>query len=399
MNAITSSSPGKSLTLPISQWPMYQPATTPARFAESRSFQAASTELTTASPPTLVVLGEAPGAEEEATGQPFVGASGQLLRKRLLPAAGLDASAFHVLNTFVQRPPNNDLDAWTLNKTEAKREGLDWQTLGPDIRKRYLRPEHAWQLEELYARLDALQPDLILCLGGVAMWALTGDAAIGTFRGTFFKPSRGPASIADTPCLATYHPAAILRQWSFLPITWADLTKVRLHLEGALPAPLRREFYVNPTFEEIAKVYWTFRNNPDWTLGHDIETSPRAGQITCLSYCTATLGLCIPFWDKEAGRSYWPSAKDEVKAWRWAERFANLPNPKVMQNGLYDMQWELDAPIPMRIRNAKHDTAILHHALQPELPKALGTLASLYLNEPSWKQMRTAKKDEVKADE
>jgi hypothetical protein len=70
-----------------------------------------------------------------------------------------------------------------------------------------------------------------------------------------------------------------------------------------------------------------------------------------------------------------------------------------MQNGLYDSQYLLDAPIDIRLRNWHDDTAILHHALQPELPKALGTLASLYLNEPSWKQMRTSKKDEAKADE
>jgi len=45
------------------------------------------------------------------------------------------------------------------------------------------------------------------------------------------------------------------------------------------------------------------------------------------------------------------------------------------------------------------DTSILQHSLQPELPKALGTLASLYLNEPSWKFMRESSKDDNKADE
>lgn len=53
----------------------------------------------------------------------------------------------------------------------------------------------------------------------------------------------------------------------------------------------------------------------------------------------------------------------------------------------------------VRIERVADDTAILQNALQPEFPKALGTLASLYLNEPLWKNMREAAKDEVKADE
>jgi hypothetical protein len=69
-----------------------------------------------------------------------------------------------------------------------------------------------------------------------------------------------------------------------------------------------------------------------------------------------------------------------------------------MQNGLYDMQYLLDT-LDLRVLNVVHDTAIMQHTLQPELPKALGTLASLYLNEPLWKQMRESAKDDNKADE
>jgi len=65
---------------------------------------------------------------------------------------------------------------------------------------------------------------------------------------------------------------------------------------------------------------------------------------------------------------------------------------------LYDAQYLLDAPIPIVLRNYIHDTSLAQHAYQPELPKALGILASLYLNEPSWKQMRASAKD-AKADE
>jgi len=79
-------------------------------------------------------------------------------------------------------------------------------------------------------------------------------------------------------------------------------------------------------------------------------------------------------------------------------RFGALPNPKVGQNFLYDHQYLLE-DLDIRIQHVHDDTSILQHALQPELPKALGTLASLYLNEPSWKFMRESSKDDNKADE
>ena len=85
-------------------------------------------------------------------------------------------------------------------------------------------------------------------------------------------------------------------------------------------------------------------------------------------------------------------------AWRWVEKFCHLPNVKVLQNGLYDMQYMLDAPVELRLHGKVEDTAILQHAYQPELRTDLGSLASFYLNEPSWKQMRTSAKD-AKADD
>lgn len=333
----------------------------------------------------LVILGEAPGADEEAAGEPFVGASGQLLRRRLFPDAGLDISQWHILNTFLKRPPNNDLKEWTATKTELKKLGLAPQ--GDPISKRYLLPEHRWQLEELDERLKALAPDLILCLGSTALWAVSGESAITNFRGNFFKSRYGTA-------IATFHPAATLRQWANMPLTWADLNKVKQWLDGSLPAPMKRRLWINPNWLEIAAVWGRFRASKA-LLGADIETAPTAAQITTISFATASEGICIPFWDKATGKSYWPNAAEELKAWKWVRRFAELDNPKVLQNGMYDAQYLLDAPLPIVLKNWIEDTAVAQHAYQPELPKALGTLSSLYLNEPSWKQMRTGGKDAI----
>ena len=341
-------------------------------------------------------MGEAPGAEEEASGIPFVGNAGKML-SAVMAEAGLDRRQFHILNTFLKRPPNNDLKQWTLNKTEWKREyGSAPYPDPPQIKKRHLRPEHFWQIEELRKRLRILKPDLIIAMGATALWALSGEDAISLFRGNFFNSPYGRA-------IATYHPAGIFHQYSNLPLMWADLVKVRMWLEGTLPAPLRRRLWLNPTMDEIEALYHRWADAPPPLLGVDIETCPSIDQITTVSFSTPTEGICIPFWDRYAfastARNYWPDSATEVQAWRWVERFATLPSAKVMQNGMYDAQYFLDAPIQIRLANWNDDTVVAQHSYQPELPKDLGTLGSLYLNEPSWKQMRTRSSDVNKADE
>ena len=347
---------------------------------------------------TLVILGEAPGADEEQAGIPFVGNAGHQLTK-MFTQAGLDRNQWHLLNAFLKRPPENDLTdpSWTLNKTEFKREyGYAPLTTPLTTKKRYLRPEHSWQIEELHQRLRILQPDLILAMGATALWALTGLSAITQHRGTFFTSPFGRA-------LATFHPASVLYQFSMLPILWADLVKVRLWMEGKLPQPLRRRLWINPTIAEIDACYTRFLARPDDDLGVDIETCPSIDQITTVSFAFADEGICIPIWDRHsysaAEQNYWPSAAEELAAWKWIKRFAELPNPKVLQNGMYDAQYLLDAPLEIRLVNYNDDTSLIQHAYQPELKKDLGTLASLYLNEPGWKQMRASAKDTNKADE
>jgi uracil-DNA glycosylase len=262
---------------------------------------------------TLLILGEAPGADEELAGIPFVGSAGRQLSESMT-SAGLDRSQWHILNTFIQRPPNNDLtdSSWTLNKTEFKRE-YGYVPITPPLKKRYLRPEHQWQIEELHSRLRILKPDLILAMGATALWALTSEDAITQWRGTFFNTPFGRA-------IATLHPASILYQYSNMPLLWADLSKVRLWIEGKLPAPLRRRLWINPTWEELHSCYARFAASPDTLLGVDIETAPSIDQITTISFGSETEAICIPLWD-----IYWTPARSRSSSSTGATTPA-LPN-------------------------------------------------------------------------
>lgn len=346
------------------------------------------------SPHTILIIGEAPGEEEEKQGKPFVGSSGKLMDE-LLKITGFKREQCHITNVFTQRPPGNDIKAWTITKTDLRKAGFSEAGRLPQLQKRFLHPDREPELSRLRAELSKIKPDLTIAFGGTALWALTGDGRITQGRGVLWDSDYGGRAIA------TYHPAAILRQWDLRPLAWADLLKARRWLLGSLEAPLDRELYINPTEEELALVYERFAKNPTDLLGVDIETAPGCDQITTVAFAVPTLAVCIPLWDRYTLPALCHSHAElsgEVAAWRWVRRFCKLPNPKVMQNGLYDMQYLLDV-MDLRPANVVHDTAILQNALQPELPKALGTLASLYLNEPIWKTMRESAKDENKADE
>lgn len=151
--------------------------------------------------PRLVFLGEAPGADEDERGEPFVGRAGQLLDK-IIEACTLKREEVYILNILRCRPPGNR----TPLPTEADncREFLDRQ-------------------------LDILQPEFICCLGSVAaMNLLQTEQTIGKLRGTFYE-YRG------AQVLCTYHPAYLLRNPPAKRQVWEDMQLLLTRMGIDLP--------------------------------------------------------------------------------------------------------------------------------------------------------------------
>jgi len=196
--------------------------------------------------------------------------------------------------------------------------------------------------------------------------------------------------------LATYHPAGVMRQWSWRTIVVSDLIKALR--EGQFPEVRRpaREVEVNPSLSEVEAIVHQLLTNPPPLMAVDIETE--GGQIKCIGFGWArNKALVVPFVDRAAsGYSYWPKA-DERRAWDLCEQLLASPIPKLFQNGMYDLQYLLRAGL--RVAACRHDTMLLHHSLFPEMKKGLGFLGSVYTDEPAWKLMRLAKADTIKRDE
>ena len=150
----------------------------------------------------LMFVGEAPGADEDRIGKPFMGRSGQLL-DRMMKAIGLDRSSAYVANIVPWRPPGNR------NPTPQE----------VSICKPFVERQ-----------IELADPDLIVCLGSPATQALTGTKdGILKARGRFYPYKVGNREIR---VLATLHPAYLLRQPVQKRLAWRDFRLLRAALDG-----------------------------------------------------------------------------------------------------------------------------------------------------------------------
>ncbi len=141
----------------------------------------------------LMLIGEAPGAEEDKQGLPFVGAAGELLTK-IIQAMDMRREDIYIANILKCRPPGN----------------RDPQ---PD--------EIAACRGFLERQIELIQPKVIVALGRIAAQALLGnDGPLGQMRGQWY-------SVRGVPAMVTYHPAALLRNQGLKRPTWEDMQQVR----------------------------------------------------------------------------------------------------------------------------------------------------------------------------
>lgn len=329
-------------------------------------------------PAKILLVGEAPGANEEKWGSPFVGAAGQELDS-ILVDAGLRRSDCALTNVFDVRPPDNDLTPWCVPRKEIKHTG-QFFTLIP-YNKLYVRPDFVEPARaRLYDEIKRVSPNIIIALGNTAMAALTGVTGVGKIRGTLYLSTLVP----NVKVLATYHPAAIIRQYELRVVTVADMMKARGEAEFPDLRLRRRALHLEPTISDL--VQWKEYLTQARFLAVDCET--KNGQITCVGFSPSPdEAFVVPFWDRrQPNWSYWPDAASERFAWQVCHDILVSDAEKILQNGLYDMQYFLRYCWPMR--RFTHDTMIKHHSLYPGLPKGLDFLGSLYANERAWKKYR-----------
>jgi uracil-DNA glycosylase len=318
----------------------------------------------------IAIVGEAWGAEEEKARAPFIGASGYELT-RMLDEAGIRRADCFLTNVFNLRPKDNDVENICGDKT------VGIVSRGPIKAGKYPRLEYAPELERLDRELKQVHANVTIALGNTAIWFLLGNSGISKLRGTVVGSLYGHGKVVPT-----YHPAAVLRDWSLRPVTVLDLAKARRESEFPEIRRPERTVYIEPDLQDIEWFFFEHLKSAAM-IAIDIET--RGTQITCIGFApSASIAITIPFIDdRKPGNSYWETAELEAKVWSWVRKFCQLPAKKLFQNGLYDLNFIWNYGI--KVNNAGEDTMLLHHALQPESEKGLGFLGSVYTGESSWK--------------
>ena len=147
----------------------------------------------------VMLVGEAPGADEDRQGLPFVGLSGQLLN-RMLTTIGLDRTSVYITNIVPWRPPGN---------------------------RQPTLQEIALCLPFVERHIELIQPLILVLVGGVSMKALfqTSDGIM-RVRGAW-RPYTSPGLQAPIKALATYHPAFLLRSPGQKAQAWQDLLMIK----------------------------------------------------------------------------------------------------------------------------------------------------------------------------
>lgn len=349
----------------------------------------------------IVICGEAWGKDEAAAHAPFVGPSGKLLYS-MLSQVGIDKRDCYFTNVFNFQPtgkyPDNDLK----NISGSKAEGISGF---PAVSAgKYILAKYESELDRLYNEIRNENPTLILALGATAAWALLGTTGIRKIRGApSLLGGRGLSAVGNPiKVLPTYHPAAVLREWTIRPIVIADLFKAKRESEFPELIRPRREIWIEPTLDDLAVYERDYILRSD-SLSIDIETA--GDQITCVGFSpVVSNAIVVPFVDSVArDGNYWRSAADEVKAWEFVRRWCAMTVPGhpqykrgVGQNFLYDMHrlWRSMGIVA----HGEDDTMLAHHALQPEMEKGLGFLATIYTEELPWKFMR-AKHETLKKED
>lgn len=292
----------------------------------------------------FLIVGEAPGAEEEKTGKPFQGKSGKLLFG-VLAKLGYSRESFDITNVLHTRPEGNDIGKASKLEIEAGGE----------------------RLRELVRDGGYTH---ILAVGNTSLEALCGLRNISDRRGSVY-------TFRDTPIVASLHPAAVLRDPKYLRLFAADLHKFTRLIAGENLSPPERVVIVATGVEDRGRLAHELDaaagnyNGFERVIAVDIEADNR--ELACVGFgISDRLAYVVPC-RSIADREY----LRDILGWSF---------PKVFHNAPYDLAF-LKYRAGIECRGEIHDTLAMHQALHPELPRSLRVLTSLYTNQPFYKDM------------
>lgn len=314
----------------------------------------------------IMIVGEAPGVEEEREGEPFIGNAGKTLRAAL-SQVGIDVDNVYFTNISNYRPPNNKIRAWFDNN------GVPNETV-------------IMGLLRLKAEIETIKPNVIVACGNYPLWALTGLAKWKDIKlrdGSKTKDFTGIAQwrgsivecqlVEGAKVIPTYHPSFISREgFEMHGIFLADLDRVKRESEFPEIILPKKELILDP------------QGNQRWQV-KDRLLSEREGIITFdIEYIGSKL-LCVGMTNH---RDWATSVATRTQADIDFVRDILTSGIRLnAQNAIFDcsiLEWWYKIPV---IDYLWYDTMLAAHAINIELPKGLDFLCSIYTDQRFYKDM------------
>jgi DNA polymerase len=299
------------------------------------------------------LIGEAPGPDEIRKGLPFIGYSGEELT-RMLNDAGISRRSCFLANVA------DHLDREYYHKAKAAKE-VGVQRLDGKYPKDFVSEGR----NRIRALAEKHKPNLIIALGDLALWALTGNSGITKWRGSIIGSPVGKV-------LPTFNPAGVTRNWSWRWLSVQDFRRAKRESEYPEIRKPPWVFTIRPSLEEVIDFLDSLR---DQKIVVDIET--RMGQISCVGIATDKFNaFCIPFLSLERPEGYWSLEEELLVTLKLRETLTRGDVTSIFHNGLFDVQYFCKqwgyAP------KLEADTMLMQHAAFPGLRKALDFISSLY---------------------
>lgn len=322
-------------------------------------------------PARVMIVTDFPTEYDVAKGVPLTGTAGDEFSKMLMEA-GLLRSACFVTTAVRARPPANNIG----NFIALRKLDITGQHVA--LHDKFVMPIIRDSLAILKQEIEMCQPNVIIALGDTALWMLTGNWGVASWRGSMLPPKLSLEMAHVPTVIPTFAPWLVLRQWTWRQIVVTDLRRAKKYSTVKGFSPPCYNFVIPGEFvmasSVLVQLLAQLEEGPK-KLAIDIET--RAGHISCIALAWSSRdAICIPLMCVAKKNGYW-SLQEETSLVYMLYKILTHPNLiGVGQNFHYDDQYILKHW--HFLVNIARDTMLSQHSCFSDLQKSLDFLSSMY---------------------
>jgi len=310
---------------------------------------------------SYIIVGEQPGKQEVRAGKPFIGPAGRILND-CLTDAGIARSDCYLTNVI------KDLD-----------RPLD-SYIKFGLRHPSTSPKGDIYLSEVREEVNCCSAPIVLAVGNVALYAMTGKTGITKWRGSIITDS-----LVNKIVIPTLHPATVIPPKNVYlnrHLIVYDMLRMKRVAEKGF-RPHEKKLLLEPTYQDVISfLHKTYKKAREFNLTIDYDIEIYNEEVSCISFATSSkFAICIPFIDH---RGDYFDPYQEATIWKLIARI--LEDPVIRKRG---QNLCFDAHFLLRRLGIKacnfDDTMIAQKIISPDYPVGLDFITSIWTDQSYYK--------------